>query len=571
MNPLRQCLLDTYLVRLRAIARFWDIDPTESHQREAALELAEGMSRAERIADVHGALLEEETRALDALLASDGQMPDRIFTREWGEIRPMGPGKMERERPWEELVSPAEGLWYKGFLFRSFEQGPDGTYEAVFVPPEMRAHLPTADPADSEMALEPVPEPTALLSLGDRLADDACTLLSYVQNERPRLVKGEDWPRVHRKRLLQQLRVAQPRCLQFLTHLARRLGWLAADEADRLRLQPEPVTIWLKESAFHQQQTLVEAWRDDSTWNDLFQVRSLQPEDTGAWHNDPLRARKAILSHIAVCAPNQWYRLQDFVAGMKQLDPDFQRPTGDYESWYIRDRHSGEYLAGFESWEAVEGRLIRHVITRPMTWLGLVELGSHEREWLDRPSPSPAAFRVTTLGAALLGFAEPVSTPLGRGPRLRTGFEVFVPATRRYERFQIARIAEWARSGDCFTYRLTPESLERARGQGISVPRVLEFLDETTDGLTPRVLKAALSRWAARGTEAWLERPVLLRLGSEELMSRAVSSRHVGHLIQERLGPTTALVRERDWHQVVAGLRELGLLPQVSGMSKDSR
>jgi hypothetical protein len=146
---------------------------------------------------------------------------------------------------------------------------------------------------------------------------------------------------------------------------------------------------------------------------------------------------------------------------------------------------------------------------------------------------------------------------------------VSVPAARRYERFQLARIADWFQSDDPFTYRLTPASLERARKQGISVTRVLEFLDEVTDGPVPRPLEAALTRWDARGTEAWLERSVLLRLSSEELMSQATSSRRLSHLIQQRIGPTTALVSERDWHRVAAGLEEMGLLPQIVGLSEN--
>ena len=39
-------------------------------------------------------------------------------------------------------------------------------------------------------------------------------------------------------------------------------------------------------------------------------------------------------------------------------------------SWYIRN-DAGEYLSGFESWDAVEGSLIEFYIAGPMHWLGL--------------------------------------------------------------------------------------------------------------------------------------------------------------------------------------------------------
>ncbi len=560
---LRQCLLDTYLVRLRVIAGFWGVELTTSRQREAALELAEAMDDPETVGRVRQALPEEERRALRALHASDGYMPQRIFARQWGDIRAMGPGRMEREQPWNDPISPAEGLWYRGLIFRSFEQGPDGAYEAVFIPSEIQAHLPPPDAGASHIALESVPAPPAVLSTADHLLDDACTLLSYVQNERPRLIAGRRWPERHKKRLLQQLRIRNPRCFAFLGHLAVSIGWLVEQDTGRLRLEPESITTWLQGDAFHQRRTMVETWRDDPTWNDLFHVPSLQPEDTGAWRNDPTLARTAILHHLSACAPEAWYYLNDFIAAVKQSEPDFQRPDGDYETWYIRDTETGNYLSGFGSWDAVEGRLIRYLITQPMAWLGVVDLGSHQTA--RRPTP----FRLTEAGAAILDLAAPPSPAKPSAPRLRSGFQLSIPAARRYQRFQIARVADWLQSGDRFTYRLTPRSLERARRQGISVTRVLEFLAEACDAPIPRLLEDALTRWDARGTEAWLERAVLLRLSSEELMSRALASRPVGRLVQERLGPTTALVRERDWSKVIAGLEEMGLLPQVTGLDED--
>jgi hypothetical protein len=562
MPLLRQCLLDTYLVRLRAIARFWDIELTASKQREAALELAEAMSNAETLARAYNALSEEERRALRALLASDGQMPQRIYAREWGEIRTMGPGRMDRDRPWEEPISPAEGLWYRGFLFRSFEQGPDGAYEAVFVPSEIWAHLATSEAEPPGIALESIPAPATVRPTADLLLDDACTLLSYVQNERPRPLTDGQWPDRHRQRLLHRLRIQDPERFSFLGHLAHSIGWVVEQDTGHLRLQPEPVTAWLQTTTFGQQRTMVETWRDDPTWNDLFHVSSLQPEDTGAWRNDPVLARKAILRHLESCAPDTWYGLDDFAAAVKQVDPDFQRPGGDYTTWYIRDAETGTYHSGFESWDAVEGRLIRYLITHPMAWLGIVDLGSRES------GKRPIAFRLTAGGAAFLELATPPSPPERAALRLRSGFRVSVPAARRYERFQLARVADWAQSGDRFIYRLTPDALQRARKQGISVTRVLEFLNEVIEGPLPCSMEAAVTRWDARGTEAWLERSTLLRLSSKELMSRAMASPRLSHLIKERIGPTTALVHERDWLRVAAGLEEMGLLPQVVDLNE---
>jgi hypothetical protein len=560
MPALRQRLLDTYLVRLRAIARFWEIKLAARRQREIALELAEAMEDAEAVTRAWKALTLEQRQALRALLANDGRMPQRVFARQWGEIRAMGPGRMERERPWNEPVSPAEGLWYAGLIFRTFDQGPDGAYEAVLVPPELQALLPVADAERPTIALAPVTTPAVVRSYQHHVLDDACTLLSYIQNERPRLRSNQQWPEQHKEHLLSRLRVQDSGYFSLLVHVASQIGWLCEETTGRLRLQPEAVTAWLQSAPLHQQRAVVNAWRGDPAWNDLFHIPALQPEDTGAWRNDPILAREAVLRHVEACRPGTWYGLNALLTAIKQLDPDFQRPDGDYDSWYIRDEATGAYLSGFESWDVVEGRLIRYLVRKPMAWLGLVDLGTVGG---DHPA---TAFRLTNEGAALLGLSEPPSTPERSSARMRSGFRVAVPAACRYERFQLARVADWLQSGTPFLYRLTASSLARARRQGISVTRVLEFLQDLIEAPVPRSIEAALTRWAARGAEAHLERSVLLRISSEELMDQVIASPTLSHLIGERIGPTTVTVRSQDCEQVIRALGEMGLLPEVKGL-----
>jgi len=568
MRSLHQCLLDTDLGRLRAIARFWGVELTASRQRDVAAQMAAAMAAPESVTAAWNALPDDQRQALEALLATGGRMPLRVFTRQWGGIRTMGPGRMEREQPWREPLSPAEGLWYSGFISRAFDQGCEGAYEAVFVPPELQAHLPASVTPPPAIALEPAPEPADVRSAGDALLDDGCTLLAYLQNEQLRPGPDGTWPVSHEARLARQLRDPDPARLAFLRHLVYHLGWLRVTDSGHLRPDPGPVAAWLQSPTGQQRTALAEAWRDDLTWNDLFHVPTLHPEDTGAWRNDPLLARRAILRHLEACAPDTWYKLDALVTAVKEADPDFQRPDGDYTTWYIHDAATGAYLSGFESWDTVEGALIRYLITGPLAWLGLTDLGM-----VSLPAScflSPSAFRLTPAGAAFLGLTEPPPEPEPPPLALRSDFTALAPPARRYERFQLARVAAWVRTpvlhspfSILFIYRLTPNSLERARQQGIPVARVLEFLGRTTNVPVPRPVEAALTRWEARGSEARLERGVLLRLSSEGLMAQVATSPRTRHLIREQIGPTAALVREQDWPRLVAALGEMGLLPDV--------
>ena len=69
-----------------------------------------------------------------------------------------------------------------------------------------------------------------------------------------------------------------------------------------------------------------------------------------------------------------WVSINDLIEIIKEFEPDFQRLNGDYDSWYIRN-DAGDFLTGFESWDAVEGSLIEFYLVGPMHWLGLVDIG----------------------------------------------------------------------------------------------------------------------------------------------------------------------------------------------------
>ncbi len=569
MRALHQCLLDTDLIRLRVTARFWDVELTTNRRRDVAAELAEAMAAPEVVAPAREALPDGQRRALEALLAAGGWMPLRVFARHWGEIRTMGPGRMEREQPWREPASPAEGLWYRGFIYRAFDQGPDGAYEIVFVPSELLAHLPAPFASPPAIALAPTDAPAVMRSTGDALLDDACTLLSYLQNEKLRPEPDGGWPARHKALLARCLRDPDPARLDLLRHLARHLGWLRVTDAGHLRPDPGSATVWLQFPADQQRRALVEAWRDDPAWNDLFHVPSLRPEDTGAWRNDPVLARKVILFHLESYVPSSWYRLDDFVSAVKQADPDFQRPGGDYTTWYICDATTGAYLSGFESWDEVEGALIRYLVTGPLAWLGMTDVA---------PAGTSTVFRLTAMGAAFLGLAETTAEPEPDPATLALDFTVRVSPARRYDRFQLARVADWVFSppleategGELFfVYRLTPASLARARQQGIPVARVIEFLGRTTGEPVPRFVEAALTRWEAQGGEVRLEQAVLLRLASEEAMAQAMSFPPIRRLIREQIGPTIALVRKPDWPRLVVALGEMGLVPDIIDLEEN--
>jgi len=126
---------------------------------------------------------------------------------------------------------------------------------------------------------------------------------------------------------------------------------------------------------------------------DLQHVASLQVERAVSINADVVAIRAAVLDGLRAAVPNAWHTLDALLQRLKSHTPDFLRT--DFDTDYLRDATSGDYLRGINAWERVEGALIRSIIAGPLFWLGAMDLDDIIQ---------PSAFRLTSIGAMLLGF-----------------------------------------------------------------------------------------------------------------------------------------------------------------------
>ena len=145
MKSLRQCLIDCDMAMLRAIAQRLGIELTSNRHREVVEMLAEELVRPDSVADLLEGLRPQEREALEALVSEGGRKKFHLFVRQHGEIRPFGPGSLERERPWEDPVSAAEGLWYSGLIYRAFDEVEGQSSEFIFIPQDLLPLLPEVE------------------------------------------------------------------------------------------------------------------------------------------------------------------------------------------------------------------------------------------------------------------------------------------------------------------------------------------------------------------------------------------------------------------------------------------
>ena len=375
MRTLEQALLDHELIVLRVIAEWLGLDLTGADKAESVEQVAAALAGVDLLQEVEY-LEPEEAAALAELVRLGGRAPVAVFSRDHGEVRAMGPGRLEREEPWLDPISPAEALWYRGFLYRGFDQTGEGTLEFYYLPQELLARLAPATTtvvreSPDAPRLEPIDAPEQSRPPVDDAVDDLTTLLALAQRTG---LHPDQLPDL-RGLLMNPDRDRR----SLLLTLATEMSLLRRTDE---RLRPTRAALdWLQRSREAQLRALVDAW-SRSVWNELRHTPGLVAEGE-AWQNDPLLARTALMDVLP--ADERWYRLADLVAVIRQQDPDFQRPDGNYETWYLRDAETREYLSGFAEWERVEGRLLRYLIQGPLYWLGMVSC-RRQRTWRAPPT-----------------------------------------------------------------------------------------------------------------------------------------------------------------------------------------
>ena len=361
MPNLIESLQGRDLGHLRIIAEFWGIELLEQDLKAATLELVSAMLKPARVEAMVNNSPAKEKEALIDLSANSGRLPWAQFSRRYGEIREMGVAKRDRELPFKQPISTTEALWYKGMLARAFFDTASGPEEFAYIPDDLLEQIPTTTAGEPTMMGRRAAssEYAEITVTNDRILDHACTLLAAL-----RLGFSLDNP------FLSQ--AGEELTPTLLKSLLTACGLI--DSAGMPVL--EPVRLFLEAARGEALGQLFRCWRQSEQFNELRLLPNLSIE--GNWTNDPLDARQCILEYLSHLPAGTWWSLGAFIAAIKKHNPDFQRPAGDYDSWFIRELQSGEYLRGFEHWDEVDGRLIRFMLTGPLHWLGVLDLASPE-------------------------------------------------------------------------------------------------------------------------------------------------------------------------------------------------
>lgn len=556
---------------LPALAEFWRVDGKSLTDEELIRQLQRAMLDA-AIAEAAWDRLDEPARTALQLLVSSARSRMKIaqFERFYGNIRKLGRAQIEREQPHILSQSIAETLYYRGFIGEGFDKVDDNLIGFIFVPTDLIAALPlhktsyeTLDD-DNESAAEETPalglinEVDEVSRADTAIVDDLTSLLASLQT-RPAAVAGEQFAPEDAAAIKPILLQRDESRLSFMLAIAESAELLNREDG-KAHPKRKEARNWLEAPRARQIERLAKAWLASRTYREMWHVPGLYPEDSG-WSYDAAAARHAVMQLLADLLPQQgWVSINDLIEIIKEFEPDFQRPDGDYDSWYIRNA-SGEFLSGFESWDAVEGSLIEFYLLGPMHWLGLVDIGED-------------VLRLTAYGRAFLELSEwpQPDEPSARIDARGDGALLASRRVNRFERFQLARFAHCLRAGDPYHYRIDAASIQRAAAQDISAKHIHSFITRQLDGKpVPLPIVKLLRHWQAGAkTSVTFESMIVLRTTAEDTLDKILAIPALRRYLGARLGPTACALREDQWEALRDSLGENAIDVDISRLYSDN-
>jgi hypothetical protein len=342
-------------------------------------------------------------------------------------------------------------------------------------------------------------------------------------------------------------------------------------------LLPKQAKSFWEHSPAERVQATFKAYLDATSWNELRIPQAAYGQD----HRRPApvelkRARRVVVEHLKRRGAGGWVDLAELLDDIRLGDYDFLFPrkaAANYYYGYGPDYGSPYYQSNnpygitynnigkeSEGWDKVEGAIITHIVTGPLRWLGLTDVGFESKD-----AAEPSAYRLTAMGAWLFGIGAPVAIS-EEGGRVVVQPNFQIVAMEPLAEDVLMTLDEFTQfeGGDhALSYRLTREAVYRGQRTGWGAARIVDYLEKVTHTPLPQNVRRSLEEWQALHERITFRRdiPVLQAedaLTLDELLGNPALApklgRRVGHQVAlpvQEPKETLKILQEAGWLPVI--------------------
>ena len=534
MPTFQTILQDKDLAFLQNIAFFWGIELSAPDDISAKTILLESISKnRDQVLEMVDSLPEDAKKAFLAILENNGRMPWTKFARDYGEVRNMGSAKRERERPDINPNSPAEKLWYRGLIGRAFLKIKEEPQEFVFIPDEFLFLVKPHNNKNLNITVNSISSSLVVPRnfVNNNLLQNACTLLAGLR-------KG----------------MSESEIQPFLQEIPYRFGFGLLKTANIInsenQLDVEATRLFLETPNNESILNLFNYWLNSNEINEMLLIPELIIENK--IDNNAKQIRIFLLKKIFELGASNWWKQDSFISKIKQEYPDYLRPAGNFDTWFIKKVDSKGYLLGFENWDQVDGKLIQFMLNGPLQWLGIIETGELKEE-------KSQTCRISKWGNDIRQKKYPVLiNQIEEKPKIDSFGKIVisknVPLALRY---QISRFCDWELPNhNEYRFQLTPKSLIRAEKHGLNPNQFLTLIQKAL-GQIPPTIKKVFENWEKNGVENFITKETLLRVSNPEIIVK-LNEGNTSKFIKEILSSTVAIINDGSENKIQKAIFELG-------------
>jgi hypothetical protein len=429
---------------------------------------------------------------------------------------------------------------------------------------------------------------------------------SYIRDHETHLTKQDYVYKRHLKKLNETLLVPanlgkgmgeqeNPR-LHFIRLLLQKMGLLKVRRAGSVVNAIQISDFWSDTPPVRVQKSF-QTWCEAVFWNEL---RDLPGITVQAWYTPDLSlivtARNRVLDHMGKLPVGEWVALERLVNRLRMIDYEFlfSREVPDQRRYYGYGYYSPEYDTPYsayrntlgwqfspitdeaQGWEKVEAQFIHNIVTGPLHWLGLVDLGYAGQTDKDGAALRAVTYRVTDIGAWLLGVGDAPDIPASEGRVVvQPNFRVFaLDPISDHVLATLDQFAERVSAERAIEYKLTRESVYAAQQKGWTAKRVAEYLDKTSDTPLPQNVARTLEEWEVLHRRIVIHRrAALAQTATPQVMDRLLTDETLAAHLSRRLMPAVALLKSgKDTvPRLMRHLQKQGLPPARTVHPSDAR
>lgn len=473
--------------------------------------------------------------ALSILLNNQLQITTDEFEEAFGPFRVAGVDKIIREKMWKNPISVTEELWYHGLIFRENRLINGELKECFILPEDIGSLLSNLLPQNiakelpkQKITVRPaIPSETVSVSpFSLNLPDLLCLALALKRDDRPLVIPGAN-----------------------LSESEKHFLDCILDDGDFFSNNREPDAEKIRKFLI-QNKTIsriesIRFWRNSERFNELAEVPEINIITAPVFSvREP---REHILDALSALPVNTWLSLNGFIAAIKKTSPQFLRKSFFENRGQIIDK-DGNDLSGIGAWFQLEGSYIRFLITGPLQWLGLAQIG-----YEDKTRTQPSSFCLSSDFSFFMRESkeEKLSEALSTKPNLEQAVPIIssdgaitssnnVP---RYFRYMTARFCEIENvKADNTSFRITPASLSNAESNGLDRASFLALLRRFSKNKVPPSMEHLLSSGTAASLPATIYQAVILTIPEKDIFNELLFTPRLEKWLNQQINETSILI-----------------------------